>query len=188
MLLAPIGLSAQSDVGPPVEVRSVRFGFVRPVGGSDNWMEATVELIVRGTPTGNPRFVDQVRVALSLGLQSTLAEETGFIFYRSEAEASTLESGTARYRFYLPPAVVKRFQLGREPFAFAVDIWAGGRAIPDTRSAVSTNLLDAVALRSFRDRVAQDAVRNDGVLIPQDKTPFIIEYAKDTPAFVLRGR
>jgi hypothetical protein len=188
MLLAPIGLWAQSDVGPPVEVRNVRFGFVRPVGGSDNWMEATVELTVRGTPTGNPRFVDQVRVALGIGLQSTMAEETGFVFYRSEAEASTLESGTARFRFYLPAAVVKRYQLGRQPFAFAVDVWVGGRAIPDTRTAVSTNLHDAGALRSFRDRVAQDAVRNDGILVPQFKTPFIIEYAQDTPPFVLRSR
>lgn len=188
MLLAPIGLFAQSDVGSPVDVRNVRFGFVRPVGGSDNWMEATVELTVSGTPQGNPRFVDSVRVALNLGLQSTTAEETGFVFYRCDVEASTLEAGTARFRFYLPAAVVKRYQLGRQPFAFVVDVWVDGRAVPQTRSSISTSLASAEALRSFRDRVAQDAIRNDGILLPQFKTPFLIEYTQDTPPFVQRSR
>ncbi len=151
-------------------------------------MEATIELSVRGTPAGNPRFVDGVRVALSLGFRSTMAEETGFVFYRSEAEASTLESGVARFRFYLPPTVVKRYQIGDEPFAYAVDVWVDGKAMPRARSSVSSNLLDADVLRSFRDRVAKDAVRSNGILVPQFKTPFLIEYARDTPPYVLRSR
>lgn len=166
----------------------MRFAYVRPMGGSDNWMEATVELNVRGTQEEHPGFVDTVRVALNLGLQSTMAGENGFVFYRSEAEASTLESGTARFRFYLPAAIVRRYQLSGEPFAFSIDLWIEGKALPGSRTAVSTNLDTLEALRNFRDRVARDAIRNDGVLVPQYDTPFLIEYARDTPAFVRRNR
>lgn len=188
IMLAPIGLLGQDESAEPVEVRNVRYAYVRPVGGSENWLEATVELTVRGTPEGNPRFVDGVRVALNLGLRSPLAGESGFVFYRSDAEAPTLEVGAARFRFYLPPPVVKRFQLSGQPFAFAVDVWVEGRALAESTPAVSANLRSPEALRSFRDRVSQDAIRNDGILLPQFKTPFLIEYAQDTPAFVWRGR
>jgi len=151
-------------------------------------MEATVELDVRGTPVGNPGFVDTVRVALSLGLHSSMVDGGDFVFFRSEAEASTLESGTARFRFYLPAAVVRRYQLSGEPFAFAVDIWVDGKPLPVSRIAVSTNLNNPESVRSFRDRVARDAIRNEGILVPQYDTPFLIEYAQDTPPFVRRNR
>ncbi|MEZ5278202.1 MAG: hypothetical protein R3F07_17605 [Opitutaceae bacterium] len=188
VVLAPGGLFGQSESGTPIEVRNVRYGYVRPMGGSDNWLEVTVELNVRGTPVGNPQFVDSVRVALSLSLRNPLEGDSDFVFFRSDAEASTLESGAARFRFYLPPAVVRRYQISGEPFAFAVDVWIDGRPIAQTAAAVSSVLANADALRSFRDRVAQDGVRNDGILLPQFKTPFLIEYARDTPAFVWRGR
>lgn len=188
VLLVPAGLFGQAGAEVPVEVRNVRTNFVRPVGGSENWMEATVELTVRGTPAENPQFVDGVRIALHLGFRSPLAGDSGFVFYRSDAEASTLEAGTARFRFYLPPAVVKRYQLSGQPFAFAVDVWIDGRALAASSSAVSENLNSPEALRSFRDRVSQAAIRNDGILLPQFRTPFLIEYAQDTPAFVRRGR
>jgi hypothetical protein len=188
LFVAHAGLFGQVDGGAPVDVRNVRFAYVRPTGGAQNWMEATVELDVRGTEDGNPAFVDSVRVALNLGLQSAMAGENGFVFYRSEAEASTLESGTARFRFYLPAAVVRRYQLSGEPFAFSVDVWIDGKPLLESRSAVSPNLTTVEALRDFRDRVARDAIRNDGILVPQYDTPFLIEYARDTPAFVRRNR
>ena len=188
IVLVPTGLFAQSDTGSPIEVRSVSYDYVRSMGGSDNWLEITAELNVQGTRSGNPQFVDSVRVALSLSLRSALEGDSGFVFFRSDAEASTLETGTARFRFYLPPAVVRRYQISGEPFAFAVDVWIDGRAIGQTATAVSTNLASPEAVRSFRDRVAQDGVRNDGILLPQFKTPFLIEYTQDTPAFVWRGR
>jgi hypothetical protein len=188
LIVAYADLFGQADQAVPVDVRSVRFTYVRSMGGSDNWMEATVELNVLGTPEGNPGFADSVRVALNLGLRSAMAGEDGFVFYRSEAEASTLESGTARFRFYLPPAIVARFQLSGEPFAFAVDLWIDGKPLQGSRRTVSTNLDTIEALRSFRDRVARDAIRNDGILVPQFDTPFLIEYAQDTPAFVRRNR
>jgi hypothetical protein len=188
LIAAHAGLFGQADQARPVDVRDVLFAYVRPMGGSDNWMEATVEINVLGTPEGNPDFVDSVRVALSLGLRSAMAGNDGFVFYRSEAEASTLESGMARFRFYLPAAVVRRFQLSGEPFAFAVDLWIDGKPLPESRTAVSPNLNTREALQSFRDRVARDAIRNNGILVPQFDTPFLIEYAQDTPAFVRRNR
>jgi hypothetical protein len=188
MFMAPTILLGQSTESASVQVRNVRFAYIRQAGGPTNWLEATVELSVRGGAVDNPRFVDSVRVALSLGVRSPLAAEPGFVFYRSEAEASTLESGTARFRFYLPPAVVRRYEMSGEPFAFTVDLWVGGSAVPGGSTSVSTSLGNPEALRSFQDRVAQDAIRNDGILLPQYKTPFLIEYAQDTPAFVRRGR
>jgi hypothetical protein len=188
LIVAHADLFGQADEGAPVDVGNVRFSYVRPAGGSDNWMEATIELDVRGTREGNPGFVDSVRVALNLGLQSTMAGENGFVFYRSEAEASTLESGAARFRFYLPAAVVRRYQLSGDPFAFTVDVWIDGKLLPKSGAAVSPNLTTLAALRDFQDRVARDAIRNDGILVPQYDTPFLIEYARDTPAFVRRNR
>ena len=188
LIVAHADLLGQADGGAPVDVSNVRFAFVRPTGGADNWMEATVELDVRGTRENNAGFVDSVRVALNLGLQSTLAGEDGFVFYRSEAEASTLDSGVARFRFYLPAAIVRRYQLSGEPFAFTVDVWIQGKPLPGSRTAISPNLTTPEALRDFQDRVARDAIRNDGILVPQYDTPFLIEYARDTPAFVRRNR
>jgi len=188
LIVAHADLFGQADQGGPIDVRNVLFAYVRPMGGSDNWMEATVEINVLGTPEGNPSFVDSVRVALNLGLRSPMAGEDGFVFYRSEAEASTLESGAARFRFYLPPAIVRRYRLSGEPFAFAVDLWIDGKPQPLSRTAVSDRLDTREALRSFQDRVARDAIRNDGILVPQFDTPFLIEYAQDTPAFVRRNR
>jgi hypothetical protein len=43
-------------------------------------------------------------------------------------------------------------------------------------------------LRTFKDRVAQAAPLNDGVLVPQHLSPFVHMYRGDTPSIVRRER
>jgi hypothetical protein len=175
---------------PEVEVRSVKFSNVRaPGGGTDPWYEAAIELTVRGeTPAGATapsRFVDRVQVSFGLGVRTRGGE---FDFYRSSAEAVSLEVGRAVVRFYLPPEIANREQISGEPYAFSVDLAVRGRPLVAVPSAVAAVLRSPEALRSFKDRVTRAAPLNDGVLVPQFETPFAGLYAGDTPSFVRRPR
>jgi hypothetical protein len=171
--------------GAAVEVRSVKFTTLRAPGTNETWLEATVEVTVTATPGAGPagRFADRVKVTLNLSLNP---EGTGF--FRTSAEAVSLEAGRSAFRFYLPPEVVRREQVNTDPYAYAVEVAVRGRAEAVSPDAVSSNVRSAEALRSFKDRVAQAAPLNDGVLVPQYLSPFAGNAGSDTPSFVRRER
>ncbi len=178
------GLVAQVGVAPEVEVRSVRFASVRPPNGGDAWLEALVELNVRGSAAGGTygRFVDRVRVSIGLSIRK---RGEGYEFFRSSAEAVSLEAGRAAIRFYLPPEIIRREQINSDPHAHLVEVAVGGREVT---TSVSALLRSEEAVRSFRDRLAQAGPANDGVLVPQHESPFANEYPRDTPSMVRRPR
>lgn len=173
-----------------LEVSSVRFNSVRaPNNASDAWFEAEIVLNVSPPPSAPGRMVSRVRVAFSLGWE--LAAPAGGVrrveYYRAEAECVALEAGRADVRFYLPPELVKRDQLHGSPKFWAVDLAAGGRALPAARTASAASLAaDAAARRAFQTAVAAGAPANDGLLQPQYLTPFALEYPRATPNFVRR--
>jgi len=188
-----VAQNTNSPAGADVEVRGVSFANVRPPGGGDAWLEATVEIGVTANPGAGVygRFADRVQATLLLSLRT---RDNDFTFFRAGAEAVTLESGRAAFRFYLPPEVLRREQVNSAPFAYAVEITVGGRPLPADNNAVSSSLRTGDAqraadlLRSFKDRVAQSAPRNDGVMVPQYLSPFNASYGNDTPSFVRHER
>jgi hypothetical protein len=184
----PAAMSAQAATAPEgasVAVRSVKFTTVRPVGSSDGWLEAAVEVVVAANPAAGPagRFADRVAVTLNLSLGTHEAA-----FFRSTAEAVSLETGRATFRFYLPPEILRREQMNTDPYAYAVELSTRGRPAPMSGEAVASVVRSPEALRSFKDRVARSAPLNDGVLVPQYLSPFAATYAADTPSFVRRDR
>jgi hypothetical protein len=170
----PVSYARNEDT---IEVRSVSFGDVRVVGARDGWLECRVELSVR---TGLERgFVSGVQVDVGMALRGG---SDGFEFFGSSVRLVGLESGKATVRFYLPPEVVARFRSGGEPFAWSVDVSAGGK---EFATAVSRTLDSNDALRGFRERLGAAAV-NVGILRPQHRSPFAHLYPSDTPTAVLQ--
>ncbi|MGH8021782.1 MAG: hypothetical protein ACREIA_26570 [Opitutaceae bacterium] len=178
-------LSAQSqETAPAVEIRSVKFSTLRPAGAGQAWLEATVELAIRGSDDGGAyaRFVDRPQITLALAIRK---RDDGYEFLRASTELVSLEAGRAAVRFYIPPEILEREQINTDPYAYAVDVAVRGRAVA---AAVASVLRSPEALQSFRDRVAQGAPANDGILVPQHESPFATEYAGDTPTPVRRPR
>ncbi len=196
ILVATLGgpaFAAAQNAAPPagadVEVRNVKFGTMRPPGGGDAWLETTIEVGVIANPAAGAygRFADRVRATLLLSLRG---RDQGFVFYRASAEAVTLETGRAAFRFYLPPEVLRREQVNTDPYAYAVELSIQGRALEPGAGAMSASLRTtdpqrmAEIVRTFKDRVAQSAPLNDGVMVPQYLSPFALSYGGDTPSFV----
>jgi hypothetical protein len=179
---------AQPSGPAPVEVRQVRFSYPRVPGFNSPAMEMEVDLTVRatGAESRNSRFVDRVRATVSIAVEARGRGAVELVYYQAVAEAVTLETGRAIFRFYLPPEVVRRDQLSGEPLAWVVDLAAADRVLPPARGAVSDRVRDAERLANFRQRVAENAPANDGILVPsyrfRDGT-----LAPDAPTFVRRG-
>jgi len=176
---APVQASSSSDV----EVRSVRFNLLHAPNTAARWFEADVEVAVRAT--GVVRFVDHVRVTLSLGLKT--AGPGTHRYFRAAAEAPTLGAGAAHFRFYLPAEVVKRDGLRGEADLWAAELSVDGRPQPLSTHAAATALRDPAQFRQFQGMVAAEAPAADGILQPQYLTPFAAEYPRETPAFVRRN-
>jgi hypothetical protein len=181
-LLGLAFLGAQPAARPKLEVTSAHFTLVTVPGASARWLEADVELDVR-VIGGRSLFVDRVKVVLNLGAR-TLGG--GYRYYRSEMEAVTLENGPAHFRFYLPAEVVKRDGLTGEMEFWAVQLAAGGAAVPETPRNVNVTLRDPALRRAFEKDFSAGAPANDGVLVPQHLSPFAASYPTATPSPVRR--
>jgi hypothetical protein len=72
LLAAGVGVAQAQSTAPEVSVRSVKFSYPRVDGQQGTAVETEVELDVRGSGAAgrNPRFVDNVRVALMLAVRS----------------------------------------------------------------------------------------------------------------------
>jgi len=177
---------APAGEGATLDVRAVKFATVRAPGGGATWTEAVVELGITPSTDGGAyaRWADNVRVTLSLGVRKRSGD---YEFFRASAEAVALEAGRASIRFYLPPEIARREQLGSvEPYAWLVELTVKGKAVTPVPGHASTVLASPEALRSFKDRVARSSTLNDGVLVPQAESPFAAAYADETPSWVRR--
>lgn len=178
-----------AQAGPEVEVGLVRFSGVRtPQGGGALWQEMDVNLVVKPAPISAGGMVSRVKVLLWVAYElPALAGATRQLqHYRAEAECVALEPGHANVRFYLPPEIVKRYQLRGDPKLWGVELAVGGRPIPASRLAYATALASADQRRRFVAEAGTAAAVNDGILQPQFLTPFATEYPRATPAFVRR--
>jgi hypothetical protein len=189
LLATATGLAQAQSAAPEVSVRSVKFSYPRVDGAQGTAMEAEVELDVRGSGAAgrNPRFVDNVRVALMLAVQTRGRSGTEFQYYYAEAEAVTLEAGTRAMRFYLPAEVVKRDGLSGDAYAFFVEIAVGGQTLAPQRTSISETLRDRARFDVFVQKVTEARSATDGILVPQHQFMTGLRDARETPTVVRKG-
>ncbi|WP_221030119.1 hypothetical protein [Actomonas aquatica] len=157
-----------------VEVAQVRFAEQRDAAGQV-WWGAAVDLEVDATGGGAAgRFTGEVAVELQWGVERAEAPN-GVALYRARSRTAALEEGRARFRFYLPPTLVRRDQVERAPRFWAVQVTVEGEVLADSRRSVGEGISSPEALANFRRGVAQQAEANDGVLLPWYLTPFLSE-------------
>src|SRR5690606_27225799 len=106
---ASTAATAPTPARAQLEVTAVRFGFATPPESTARWLEIAIDVRVQ-PESGN--FVDRPRVMLALATKSgggSGGERVAKLnFYRANATAVALERGAARFRFYLPPEIVRR--------------------------------------------------------------------------------
>jgi hypothetical protein len=186
LMAQPAPAQAPAEGTALLEVNAVRFSSQRFNG--DNWLEAEVDVHVRpGGRAVSGQFVDRARVSLTISVEVP-DERAGnrTVFYRSSAEAVTLEGGRASFRFYLPPEVVRRDRLRTDVRFFVVELEAGGQPQPLTRSSASTGFTSADSIRNFLSRANSEGAANDGVMLPQHLTPFATEARLRAPSMIRR--
>lgn len=149
-------------------------------------MEVEVELEVHGSGDagGNPRFVDNVRVALMLAVQSRGRSPAEFQYYYAEAEAITMEAGARAMRFYLPSDVVRRDNLSGDPHAYSVELSVAGRVLPPRRANCSDTLRDRARFDVFMQKVTEARTMTDGILVPQHHFQTGHRDRRESPAVV----
>ncbi|HUG11001.1 MAG TPA: hypothetical protein VMM36_08305 [Opitutaceae bacterium] len=185
----PSAMGQTPATAPEVSVRSLKFNYVRVDGQQGTALETEVELDVRGSgATGrNPRFVDNVRVALMLAVQARGRAGAEFQYYYAEAEAVTLEAGTRSMRFYLPPEIVKRDSLSGEPYAFSVELALDGRMLVPQRASVSETLRDRARYDVFVQKVTEARATTDGILVPQHLFMTGLRDGREAPAVIRKA-
>jgi len=165
-------------------VREVEFRKARLPGSGEVWMECSVEIVVRRDPQDgsrrDPRFVDNLSVEFMMGTEARSRGERVFEFYRARADLVSVEEGEVKTRFYLPPEVIDRDRLGDRPHSFFVRLLRGDQLLAE---GYSESLEREGVRSSFLGRVAGESEANAGVLLPQNKTPFMSAHPDDTPSF-----
>lgn len=179
-IATPSGTALARQGVATVEVAGVRFGVVPDSAGAVWWCGEVELRIEAGLGGDRARFAERVRVELQWGAEVAGAEE-GFEFYRAAAVAAAVEAGTAVYRFYLPPAVVRRDRIESAPRFWSAVVSAAGIQLPDSRRSVGPGLSSPESLENFRRRLGARAPANDGVLLPWYLTPFALPARADAP-------
>lgn len=184
-----VSVAQSPAAAPDVSVRSVKFSYPRVDRQQGTAMEAEVELDVRGTNVAgrNPRFVDNVRVAVMLAVQTRGRTGAGFEYYYAEAEAVTLEAGTRSMRFYLPPEVVKRDSLSGDAYAYYVELGVGGQALPPQRANVSDSLRARDRFEVFQQKVTEARSTTDGIFVPQHLFKTGLRDGREAPAVIRKA-
>jgi hypothetical protein len=185
----PTAIGQAAAGSSEVSVRSVKFNYIRVDGAQGTSLEAEVELDVRGSGAAgrNPRFVDNVRVALMLAVQGRGRTGAEFQYYYAEAEVVTLEAGTRTMRFYLPPEIVKRDSLSGEPYAYSVELAVGGGVISPQRASISETLRDRARYDVFVQKVTEARATTDGILVPQHQFMTGLRDGRETPAVIRKA-
>ncbi len=174
-VLSPKARAAEVPV--EVEVRRVSFSVLQ---NRDGWHETIIELAVNPVASAT-QYVDRVGVRLNLAYASP--RDGSLRFYRAEAEAVTVRSGRAFWRFYLPPSVVARDRLTGRMEYFSVEVAVAGRPQPPVAAAVAEALRTPGRLKNFLTRADAESPANAGVLVPQPLSPFAWDQQKPAPDF-----
>lgn len=167
-----------------VSIREIEFDQVGGQASSSDWLECSIEVEVRhdsrDSTRRHPGYVDDLTVELLLGVESSIDGQKGFEFFRAEAALVSLKEGRHFVRFYLPPEVVERDRIRNEVHSFLVRLSRSGDVVEEqvSRQLARTNVRD-----SFLKRVELESPRNNGILLPQFKTPFHTAYPRDTPSY-----
>ncbi len=173
LLGIPLGVSS-------VGVREVEFTRLDSGSRSGDWLELDVRRDASDATRVNPDFIDDLEISVMLGFERGGSARDGFDFFRSKAELVSLKEGRHFVRFYLPPEIVERNQVRSEPHSFLIRLARSGRVVSES---VSRQLERPQVRDSFLARIDAKAARNDGVLLPQFKSPFYLSYPRETPTF-----
>lgn len=167
-----------------VGVRDIEFSRMAADSRTGEWLECAIEVEVRRDTRDpsrkDPSWVDDLVVTLMLGIESPNDSGPSFEFFRSEASLVSLEEGRHFIRFYLPPEIVERDRIRNEVHSFIVQLTRSGALVYES---VSEQLERPQVKQSFLRRLEAEASSNDGILLPQSKTPFFNAYARETPSF-----
>jgi len=166
---ASMGLAQTASV----EVREVAFDRVRDRTGGE-WWQAKVILRVDAQGGQRGRFANQVRVQFNLATQGP-GQERELSFYRAAATAPVLEAGEHAFRFYLPPALVRRDRLQPNARFWTVNLSVAGARLPLMVEGVSRDFSSRPAVDNFERQVEEFAPSNDGVMLPQHLTPWALD-------------
>lgn len=165
-------------------VREIEFSQLDGNSREGDWLECTVEVEIRRDPRDltrqSPDYIDDLEVDLMLGVEKRDDSRLKFDFYRSKASLVALKEGRHSVRFYLPPEIVERDQIKNEVHSFIVRLHRSGQVVYET---LSRRLERPQIKESFLKRVEAESPRNDGILLPQYKTPFFMSYPRETPRF-----
>ena len=114
LAMTGLGVNGQDANSATVDVADVRFSSLRDAGGEVWWQGEVALRVEAGANGGRARFADRVRVELQWGVEAPLAPG-GFLFFRAVATSAAVEAGRSVYRFYLPPAIVRRERIEAAP-------------------------------------------------------------------------
>lgn len=171
---------------PAIKVHGIEFSREQISRSPAPWLEIAVQVEAHGG--GGDRYLEQVGLWLYLATERP-GQAEGFRYYRSEVRLVALEVDTpVTVRFYLPPEIVRRDRLTREPAAALVKLQVAGRDLPSTSTQATGLLTDRQRVQSFLERVEKEAAVHDGILQPIYLTPFYHEENSrkldDSPSFV----
>ena len=169
-----------------VSVREIQFSKVDEFASKGDWLECSLLLEVRRDSSDrkrkNPDYIDGIAVTLMLGIElgRSSSSERQFEFYDSEANLDSLPEGRHIVRFYLPPEVVERDRIGQQVHSYLIRLSRGELVLGES---VSRNLERANVRESFLARIDSGSTENQGILLAQPFTPFVVAYPDDTPSY-----
>ncbi len=179
VLASPVLLSS-------ISLREIEFNKIDEFANEGEWLECSLLLEVRRDASDrerrHPDYIDGIVVNLMLGVEveTRSSSQAQFDFYSAEANLVSLPEGRHTVRFYLPPEIVERDRIGQQPHSYLIRLMRGDRIFTE---AVSRELERPNVRESFLTRIDSDAPKNEGILLAQPHTPFVLAYPDDTPSF-----
>ncbi|MEM0966775.1 MAG: hypothetical protein AAGJ81_11555 [Verrucomicrobiota bacterium] len=183
----PAFLSAQE--APEIKVTNVRFDRV----GND-WIVPTIQIEAGKNPSPDARdrdFLDDVLFTIYVCFEVDAPEGGNqYSFYRSTVRIISLES-SKRYsmKFYLPGVVRDRDDLKVDPFAWLIEMEAGGQKVAPAADQAGGNIqVSPEGFANFLSKANSEGAVNDGILLPIYLAPiFIVNESRpnlrDVPSF-----
>ncbi len=186
MAIVILSLTGSEALLASVTVREIEFRKIDEFASDGEWLECSLQLEVRRDSSDrnrrNPDFIDGLVVNLMIGIEveGRSGNQDRFDFYEAEAALVSLPEGRHAVRFYLPPEIVERDRIGQEAHSYLIRLSREDRTLHEV---VSRELERSNVRESFLTRVDSDAPKNDGILLAQPNTPFVLAYPNDTPSF-----
>ena len=186
VLYAMVAIGCGQGLEASVSVREIQFSKVDEFASKGDWLECSLLMEVRRDSSDrerkNPDYIDGIVVTLMLGIElgRSSSSERQFEFYDAEANLVSLPEGRHIVRFYLPPEVVERDRIGQQVHSYLIRLSRGERVLGES---VSRNLERASIRDRFLARIDSDATENQGILLAQPFTPFVVAYPDDTPSY-----